>query len=270
MAVTETEHPEIYERITAIRKYHKYSQKETARLLNISRSSFAQIERGKRNISALELKRLAHIFQFSIDHFFSNDFAVGSEERSISFDTPTDETEENYLRIAEPVFNFEKFKQVYLYLLTCCMGKAHLDKIRLHQLLYIADFNHYEIYETHLSTCSYEKRSNTPYIINIEQLLTELEKEEAIQGVKIRYQDMLLKCYIPLKPVNLQQLKASETALIKQVIQQFGLWPKQKLLNHILSDMPMKATKINETIDYELVFYRGSSHACTTDVIGEL
>ena len=65
---------EMGNRIMLLRKQKQLSQAETAQLLLMPRSSFVQVEAGKRVLSAIELIKLSKTFQFSIDQLVSDDF----------------------------------------------------------------------------------------------------------------------------------------------------------------------------------------------------
>jgi transcriptional regulator with XRE-family HTH domain len=51
------------------REYVDLSQEEVAQILKVPRSAISLLERGERKVDALELKRLAGIYQRSVDYF---------------------------------------------------------------------------------------------------------------------------------------------------------------------------------------------------------
>lgn len=261
-------HTLLNEKIIALRKYHKFSQAETAKQLKMSRSSFAQIELGNRTLSAMELWQLAQVFQFSIDDFFSKDFVI---EKPTSNAKPADTIEKStYLRIDKPTLIETKFQQVFLYFLNACINNPMIDEVMLHHLLYLADFNYYEVYETHLSTLSYRRQMDKPYPIDIGGLLDIMEKEKLIKSVKVDYEEAVIKRFISLQKPDLHELRGSEVEMINQIVQQFSHWSKEALIAYVGEDMPVKAAKPNELLEYELVFYREPPYICVTEEEGEL
>jgi uncharacterized phage-associated protein len=58
-----------------------------------------------------------------------------------------------------------------------------------------------------------------------------------------------------VKP-DLTLLKASEKEIIDQVVNQLGDFSAKAISDYSHKDMPWKATKDGEIIDYELAFYR--------------
>lgn len=57
-----------------VRKYNNYSQQEMAKLLNISKSYYCQIENNQRNLSYLMAFKIAKIFGKKPDDLFYEDF----------------------------------------------------------------------------------------------------------------------------------------------------------------------------------------------------
>jgi transcriptional regulator with XRE-family HTH domain len=56
-------------RLKDAREYLELSQEEVARILRIPRSAVSLMEAGQRKVDAIELKRLAEIYQRPIDYF---------------------------------------------------------------------------------------------------------------------------------------------------------------------------------------------------------
>lgn len=57
------------ERLKEVREYLGLKQEEVSRHLNVPRSAISEIENGKRAISALELKKLARLYQRPVSWF---------------------------------------------------------------------------------------------------------------------------------------------------------------------------------------------------------
>jgi transcriptional regulator with XRE-family HTH domain len=60
-------------RLKEAREYLELSQDEVATVLNVPRSAISLIEAGQRRVEALELQRLAEIYQRPIGHFTGED-----------------------------------------------------------------------------------------------------------------------------------------------------------------------------------------------------
>lgn len=60
------------ERIRQLRNKHGVSQEKFALQIGMDRTYFASVERGKRNISLLNIKKIADGFNISIAELFEN------------------------------------------------------------------------------------------------------------------------------------------------------------------------------------------------------
>ena len=72
MAVT---HRELAQRLRTARRANHVTQASAARVLRVSRSAISQIESGNRNISGLELHRLARLYGRDIGEFLEEEFS---------------------------------------------------------------------------------------------------------------------------------------------------------------------------------------------------
>ncbi|HHV40041.1 MAG TPA: helix-turn-helix transcriptional regulator, partial [Bacteroidales bacterium] len=58
---------QIGERITKLRNIKGLSQEELAKSIKMSRPSLTQIELGNRQVSFIELQKIAHVLHFTLD-----------------------------------------------------------------------------------------------------------------------------------------------------------------------------------------------------------
>ena len=243
---------QIGKRIAAYRKFKGMSQEELARQLGLSRSSLAQIELGKRNLQLIEFQKIAHVLGFSLDHFLSTEFELGTKVVKES-SSPEEEAE---MRISVPELQLEKFKNVLLYILEKCAGKPNVGETVLNKLLYFADFNYYELYEEHLTGATYRKLPYGPVPQALSGVISQMIEDEKLTRVKTDYHGYLQTRYLPLQKADLRQLKASEKEVIDHVIEQYSDWSAAAISNYSHKDMPWLASKEGEVVNYELVFYR--------------
>lgn len=243
---------EIGKRIAKLRKFRGYSQEELAKKIGITRPSLAQIETGNRSVSAEEILSFSHSLQFSIDSFLSPKFEIGAEELNEEVKKKT-KTEE---RISVPKLDVEKFKQILLYILEKCAGKPNVGETVLCKLLYFSEFNYYEVYEEHMVGATFRKLPFGPVPLKLDSVLKQMEDKGELKMIKTEYFDLPQKRYIPLKKPDLTLLKASEKEIIDQVVNQLSDFSAKAISDYSHKDMPWKATKDGEIIDYELAFYR--------------
>jgi transcriptional regulator with XRE-family HTH domain len=255
MAFTLTQQ-QIGNRIMQLRKAKGLSQEELAQNMGVSRSSFVQIEQGNRNLSVLELQTLSQLLSFSLDEFLSKDFKPST--KIIQEETKKEKPEE---RIAVPELSIAKFKNILLYILEKCAGKPNVGETVLYKLLYFSDFNYYELYEEHLSGARYRKQPYGPVPRRFDSIVNAMAEKKELQKIKTNYFDKIQTRYIPLVKPNLTQLKASETEVIDKVIEQMSDWSAVAISEYSHNDMPWKASKEGEDINYELAFYRETPYS---------
>lgn len=242
---------ELGSRISELRKIKGYSQEELAKMLKISRPSLTQIELGNRNVSVIELKKIADILAISIDKLLSQEITT----EDISFST-SNGLESQELRVSVPKLKVDKFKDILLYILEKCAGKPNIGETLLYKLLYFSDFNYYEIYEEHMTGAEYRKLPFGPVPQKLDSILKQMIAGKMIKRFKTEYHGYPQTRYIPLTKPNLKNLKASEKDILDKVIEQYSDWSASAISEYSHKDMPWLASKEGEVIDYELAFYR--------------
>lgn len=78
-APAETERQTLGERLRAAREYVGLKQEQVARHLSIPRSALSNIEAGQRKVDALELTRMAKLYQRPVSWFTGEDGATSEE-----------------------------------------------------------------------------------------------------------------------------------------------------------------------------------------------
>ncbi|MCF8236336.1 MAG: DUF4065 domain-containing protein [Bacteroidales bacterium] len=248
---------QIGKRIARLRKQKGFSQDDLAKILNIPRSSVAQIESGKRNLPVTELMKLASALGFSIDKFLAREYKM--EEQNTIAKEP--EPPKQQMRISVPRLRIEKFRNVILYILERCGGKPNVGETVLYKLLYFSDFNYYEIYEEHLTGARYRKLPFGPVPVQLDGILNQMIGKKQIQRFKTEYHGYPQLRYIALKAADLKTFSAAEKEIIDKVIDQFSGWTARKISDYSHDDKPWRATEENDIIDYELVFYRNPPYS---------
>ncbi|WP_195715252.1 type II toxin-antitoxin system antitoxin SocA domain-containing protein [Ancylomarina sp. 16SWW S1-10-2] len=250
---------EIGKRVSELRKAKGYSQDELSKLIEISRSSLTQIELGNRNLSVLELKKIADNLHVSIDKFLSSDYKIEDIElNSSQIEIP------QQLRVSIPELNIEKFKNVFLYILEKCAGKPNVGETLLYKLLYFADFNYYEIYEEHLSGAEYRKLPYGPVPQKLDAIIKQMILSKKLERFKSDYHTYPQTRYFPLVKPDLTNMKASEKEVIDRVIERYSDWSASAISEYSHKDIPWLASKDGEVIDYELAFYREYPYSVRT------
>lgn len=172
------------------------------------------------------------------------------------------EKEPTYERISVPRINISKFKNLILYILEKCAGKPNVGETVLYKLLYFSDFNYYEIYEEHLTGAIYRKLPNGPVPISVDTILDSMVREDkSLKRFKTDYYGYKQKRYIPLINANLRLFNGAEIEVVDKVIERLSSMSATEISHYSHEDMPWKASKDMENIDYELAFYRNASYS---------
>jgi hypothetical protein len=160
-----------------------------------------------------------------------------------------------------PSFNPNKFNNTILYLIEKTAGMPNICEKGVIGRLYLADYNYYELFETHLSSSKYIKRSNFPLPDCIDKIIQQLIKNEYLIRVKTKNGKAIFNRIIPLIKSDLKEIRASEKEVIDQVLTQTSNWSLSSIEQYIQDDMPIKISKENEMIDYEFALYREAPYS---------
>lgn len=232
------------------------AQEYLASELGISRPTYLQIERGERDITVPEAKKLAAIFGMTMEELLS-----GKEpKRRITIEKKTPESTGN-LTIRVTRKNLDKFKQVLLYVLNKAGAKPNFGETVLHKLLYFIDFDYYERFEENLMGATYIKNYHGPTAAELGLILKEMQEQGEIEAVKSQYFKYLQKKYLPLKRPNLDVLSAREIEHIDNVLARLSDKNASEIENYSHGDIPWKSAQDGKQLSYESVFYRDERYS---------
>lgn len=253
------ESKKIGSRIAKLRNIKGLSQEELSKSVDISRPSLAQIEQGNRSIKVDELKKMAEVLNFSMDEIMSDNFSIDTD-----IDMGEEVEAKSEIRISIPEINMQKFKNLILYILEKCAGKPNIGETVLYKLLYFSDFNYYELYEEHLSGATYRKLPNGPVPLSVDVVLKNMIDNEELQLFKTKYFGYTQKRYMPLVSADLRLFNGAEKEVVDNVVDLLSGMSATDISHYSHEDMPWKASKDMEEIDYELAFYRTAPYSVRT------
>jgi len=241
----------IGKRIKEMRERQGMSQQKLADMLGLSRPTISQLEHGERRVCAEELKKLADIFNTSVDTLLNPELepTVIVREGSASYKARP------AIRINVPQKNLRKFKEVLLHILNKVGAKPNMGETVIYKILYFIDFDYYERYEEQLVGATYIKNRYGPTPIEFKQIVeTMLNKD--IFKVKSEYFDYPQTKYLPLRRPELSVLRADEIAVIDDVLNKLSDMNAVQISDYSHNDVPWLTTADGEAIEYESVFYR--------------
>lgn len=240
-------------RIRSLRDSIGKSQDDIASVLDIPRVSISQLENGKRDLTSIELAKLAEYFGVTVDYLLS-----GQNEKQEIERADVEKVEE---RIAIPRLKKDKFREVLLYILEKTAGKFNVGQTVLYKLLYFADFNYYEKFEEQLTGAKYIKNHFGPTPVAFKSIIDEMiaKKEVAVDCNKFFGKDQTK--FIALRRANLRVINGAEKEVIDDVLQKLSDMNAKQISEFSHEDTPWKIAKDGESIDYEAVFYRSPQYS---------
>ncbi len=236
-----------------LREENSFSQEELAEKLNVSRQTYIKYESGTIEMPLEVIRKAARIFDVSYSCLIDNTMPSAPE-----YDIQKNESvpEQTDIRISIPENNIEKFKQVFLYILTKVGAKPNVGQTVIYKLLYFIDFDFYELYEKQLMGLSYIKNNFGPTPVDFAKLIKQMESDGQIEEVKTKYFQHDMTKYLPLVEPDLEQLSAKELEFIDCELEKHASKSATELSNFSHKDIPWIGAKDREVLDYESVFYR--------------
>jgi len=235
---------------------YNMTQEYLASELGISRPTYIQIEQGKRELTVTEAKKLAAIFNLSLD-----DFLDGREKKNIV--TLPDQVSEKQgsfqIRVTEK--NLDKFKQVILHVLGKVGSKPNIGETVLHKLFYFIDFDYYEKFEENLMGATYIKNHHGPTSVEFGAIIENMQENGEIEAVKSNYFKYEQKKYLPRKRPDLSILSANEIQHIEEVLARLSDKNAKEIENYSHGDIPWKSAGDGQLLSYESVFYRDEKYS---------
>lgn len=246
-------------KIKSLREQNKFSQEYISDQLKISRPTYMQIEKGERELTVTEARKLASIFSLSLEYFLNED-APDQHEVVLESDI-TEKGNKDDIRIVMPRANVKKFKEVLLYVLSKIGAKPNIGETALYKLLYFIDFDFYEKFEAQLTGARYIKNHYGPTPVEFKKVIESMEQKGEVERVRSKYFQYEQKKYLPRREPDLKNLSAQEIKHIDEVLARLSDKNANELTNYSHSDVPWKVHKQGEIISYESVFYRDPEHS---------
>lgn len=249
---------DVYKKLKTLRGQHGFSQEYIADKLGFSRPTYMQVEKGERELTISEARKLASVFGLSLEDFLDNAIP---QEREVVLRGDKEKKEEESIRIIMSRANVKKFKEVLLYILSKVGAKPNIGETALYKLLYFIDFDFYEKFESQLTGARYVKNHYGPTPVEFQKVVVEMLEKNEIEKVKSKYFQYEQKKYLPRREPDLRVLSAREIKHIDEVLARLSDKNANELSDYSHSDIPWKVHKSGEIISYESVFYRDPKHS---------
>ncbi|MCK4781421.1 DUF4065 domain-containing protein [Candidatus Parcubacteria bacterium] len=250
---------DLFKKIKALRERNNFSQGYLAGELGMSRPTYTQIEKGERELTITEAKKLAGIFSMSLNDFLQD--KLTEREVVLEKEKKGGEAPKPEMRIIMPRANVKKFKEVLLYVLEKIGARPNIGETAIYKLLYFIDFDYYEKFEEQLIGAKYIKNHFGPTPIEFKKITEQMIEKGEIEKIKSKYFQHEQKKYLPRRAADLKILSAQEIQHIDEVLSRLAWKNASELSNYSHSDTPWRVHQIGEEISYETVFYRDDDHS---------
>lgn len=236
-----------------LRNNQGISQAFVAEKIGISRASYIEVEKGKKELTVGEASKIAEIFNISLEDLISGKKAV--DVKVFISDEP-EKKEKQEIRIDVPQKNLKKFKEVFLYVLEKVGSKSNVGMTVLYKLLYFIDFDYYEKFEEQLIGATYIKNHFGPTPIEFKEIVKSMESKGELETVKSKYFLHEQTKYLPRRGPDISVLNANEIKHIDEVISRLSDKSAVELSNYSHEDVPWITAEYGQPLSYESVFYR--------------
>ncbi|NOQ21399.1 MAG: DUF4065 domain-containing protein [Candidatus Aegiribacteria sp.] len=237
-------------------------QEDLAKQMGLSRSTITQIEGNGRKVTVEELIEFANVMNISIEILINPDL---KPEEVVEYSISEPDMNQSKVRISIPQNNFEKFKEVLLYVLCRIGAKPNIGETVLYKLLYFIDFDYYEKYEDQLIGATYIKNTYGPTPTHFHTLVEEMIEEGSLARVSKKYFNYPQTKYLPRREPNISKLTGTELDTINDVLCRLGEMNATQISEYSHKDIPWITAKEGDHIEYESVFYRTPEYSMRED-----
>jgi len=218
--------------IIKLRKAAKLSQEELAKKLDVSRPTLVSIEKGERDLTLSELKRLSEVFDIPIEIILDEELTITQKVESKGFSEKS----------------FKKFLNL---ILQCIKYGADdkdgkITKTKLAKLVYLCDFASYYKFLNPISGFEYRRLEQGPVAIEFFDII------DSDESVRVECNGRASMVSLVEQPDD-SVFNKQEQNLIKAVCKKWKNARTQEVVDFTHNQMPWKACKDREIIPYTLI-----------------
>ena len=143
------------------------------------------------------------------------------------------------------------YKNAVLYFIKYC-NNQYLHATKLNKLLYYLDFIYFRDHKKSITGDIYIHQGYGPVPARIDEILTKLKSESAIDTEAIPHNDVeMINFHIKDKSIFDESVFSSEQKrLLKQICDEFGSWSTEKIVAQTHLEAPWFYSKPYEVVDY--------------------
>lgn len=222
----------VFNNIINLRKKFGYSQQEIADKLGITRQTYIKIEKDENQPTTKQLETLANLYGVPVEEFFYG------------------------------VQNIEKFKQMYLYILSK-FKKNGIPKTKLAKLLYFADFRHFYNNLESMSGVLYRCKDYGPLADPFLDLTEDMSESGEIKIECLSGGANMISIKSTTFNNSYDLLTSEELKEIDDICKKWKDIDTKQIVNYTHQQKPWMACRKDEIIPYELILQEDPEHVDT-------
>lgn len=157
----------------------------------------------------------------------------------------------NIIETVNPKINELIYKNAVLYFIKYC-NNQYLHSTKLNKLLYYLDFIYFRDKKESVTGDVYIHQGYGPVPSRVDDILASLKNNGAIDTKVISYKDGELIHFEIKDPSTLDEeiFSSDQKKLLKQICDEFGNWPTEKIVAQTHLEAPWFYSKPYEVVDY--------------------
>jgi putative transcriptional regulator len=217
--------------ITKLRKSAGLSQEELSQRLGLSRPTLVSIEKGERDLTLAELKKVSGIFDIPMEVLLDDELGITQKVDSRNFSE-------------------KALKKFHNLILQCIKYGADDDgkitKTKLAKLVYLCDFASYYQTLNPISGFEYRKFAQGPIAIEFFDIL------DTNESISVEKKDKAILVSLVEQPDD-NVLSAKEQKLVREICKKWKKANTQEIVDFTHRQIPWAICRDREAIPYELI-----------------
>ncbi|MFA6534179.1 MAG: Panacea domain-containing protein [Patescibacteria group bacterium] len=150
-----------------------------------------------------------------------------------------------------PAIDERVYNNAVLYFIKYC-NNQYLHATKLNKLLYYLDFIYFRDHKKTVTGDVYIHQGYGPVPSRIDEILSKLKTEGAIDTKSVNYMDgeMISFEIKDVKNFDESVFSVNQKKLLKQICDEFGNWPTEKIVAQTHLEAPWFYSKPYEVVDY--------------------
>lgn len=217
--------------IKNLRTKNDYSQEFVAKEIGLSRASYIQVEKGKKDLCLGELKKLSGLYRISIE-----DLITDNEKKQ------------------------QKYEQMLFAFLRALNGDKKVPKTKLAKLLYLSDFTWYYFHHESMSGLEYRKIEHGPVADYYFRLIEELDGDGKIKIEPTDNGALMISETRVGEKIGDDLLNKEENKMIKKIAANWKDKNTKEIVDFTHSQIPYTFADKGDIIPYELITQEEPEH----------